>query len=348
MTSVTSRFCAAFVACGIMSALLANPAAGGSYTFQTLQDPNATNGTFASGINDAGTVVGHYSVGFVNQGFIYQGGQYTTFDVNGGPTTPTSINNAGTIAGYYTDANGLHGFTMAGSTLTTIDDPNAVHGTFVFGINNQGVVGGYYYDNSFVAHGFSLSGTTFTPIDVPGAGPPAGETPGTFAQGINDSGRFVGGAFGPHIGAVGFRFDGTNYTTFTVPGSTSTFGAGINDAGDIVGHEFASGFHGFVNIGGTYTTIDDPNSVLGTMPSGINQPGVIVGSYLDANAHAFGFIATPAAVPEPSTLALAVLGALTLLAARSGAALRHIAYLYRSAQSNPRRARNSQLARLRR
>jgi hypothetical protein len=325
MTSVTSRSSASFVACGIISALLANPAAGGSYAFLTLQDPNATNGTFASGINDAGTVVGRYGLGFVNQGFIYQGGQYTTFDVNGAPTALTSINNAGTIAGYYSDANGPHGFTMAGSTLTTIDDPNAVHGTFVFGINNQGAVTGYYYDTNFVAHGFSLSGTTFTPIDVPGAGAPAGETPGTFAQGINDSGRVVGGAFGPHIGSVGFLFDGTNYTNFTVPGSSSTFGAGINDAGDIVGHDFASGFHGFVNIGGTYTTIDDPNSFLGTMPSGINGSGVIVGSFLDANAHAFGFIATPAAVPEPSTLALALVGALTLLAARSGTAMRRIA-----------------------
>ena len=317
MTSLRSRSCAAFAACGIINALLAIPAAGGSYTFQTLQDPNATNGTFASGINDAGTVVGHYTVGFVNQGFIYQGGQYTTFDVNDAPTTPTSINNAGTIAGYYSDANGIHGYTMAGSTLTTIDDPNAVHGTFVFGISNQGVVAGYYYDSNFVAHGFSLSGTTFTPIHVPGADPPPVRRRGPSPRGSTIPAGSSGG-FGPSIGAVGFLFDGTNYATFNVPGSTLTFGAGINDAGDIVGHDFASGVHGFVSIGGTYTTIDDPNAVLGTMPTGINQSGVIVGSYEDVGADAFGFIATPAAVPEPSTLALAVLGAMTLLAARIG------------------------------
>jgi hypothetical protein len=302
---------------------LANSAAGGTYTFQTLDDPNAVFGTFAAGINDTGTVVGHYvDSSFVNQGFLYQGGQFTTIHVNGGPATLTSINNAGTIAGYYSDVNGTHGFTLAGSTLTTIDDPNAVHGTFVFGINNQGAVTGYYYDSSFVGHGFSLSGTTFTPIDVPGAGPPAGETPGTFATGINDSGRVVGGAFGPQIGAVGFQFDGSNYTTFSVPGSTSTFGAGINDAGAIVGNYHAAGVHGFLNVGSNYTTIDDPNAVLATSPSAINESGVIVGNYLDGNAHAHGFVATPAAVPEPGTLTLAVLGALTLLTARLGSAFR--------------------------
>ena len=39
---------------------------GGGYT--TLDDPLATNGTFASGINDAGDIVGHYYVGSSENG----------------------------------------------------------------------------------------------------------------------------------------------------------------------------------------------------------------------------------------------------------------------------------------
>jgi hypothetical protein len=149
---------------------------GGTYTFTTLNDPNATNGTFAAGINDAGVVVGHYVVGFANMGFMYQNGQYTTVQVNGGNATLTSINNAGTVAGFYSDSAGIHGFTLtSGGTLTTIDDPNAVHGTEVTGINNKGDVVGFYFDSAFTAHGFSLiNGTNSTASNEISNSPTAG------------------------------------------------------------------------------------------------------------------------------------------------------------------------------
>ena len=167
------------------------PACGGNYTFTTLDNPNADHGTFASGVNDAGAVVGHYVTGFVNQGFLYQNGQYTTVQVNGGNATPTSLNNAGTIAGFFSDSAGIHGFTLtSGGTLTTIDDPNAVHGTEVTGINKNGDLVGFYYDGAFTAHGFSLINGTFSTIDytarapVPGPGPsPRGSTTPTRSSG---------------------------------------------------------------------------------------------------------------------------------------------------------------------
>jgi hypothetical protein len=283
-----------------------------------------------TGINDAGVVVGHYTdSSFANHSFLDQGGHFTPITIAGATSiTATALNDAGTIAGYYTDANGIHGFTLAGTTLTTFDDPNAVHGTYLYGINNQGVLAGYYYDTNFVAHSFTLTGNNFTPItDYPGAVPPPPQdvTVGTFAQGINDSGRVVGIAVGHQIGIIGFQFDGTNSTPITVPGAIKTYARGINNAGDVVGSYTLSGNHGFVEIGGTFTQLDynnNPSAVLTTDAYGINQSGVIGGTYLDLNAHAHGFIATPAAVPEPSTLTLAVLGALTLLAARLGVASR--------------------------
>jgi hypothetical protein len=140
-----------------MAIIQGGSAHAGGYIFTTLNDPNATNGTFASGINDAGVVVGHYVVGFVNQGFRHQNGQFTTVQINGGAATLTSINNADTVAGFYSDSAGTHGFTLtSGGTLTTIDDPNAVHGTEVTGINNKGDVVGFYFDAAFTAHGFAL------------------------------------------------------------------------------------------------------------------------------------------------------------------------------------------------
>jgi hypothetical protein len=297
------------------------PAHAGLYTFTTLDDPNATNGTFASGINDAGLVVGHYGVGLANQGFLYQNGVFSTVQVNGGPATLTSINNADTVAGFYSDSAGLHGFTLtSGAVLTTIDDPNAVNGTEVTGINNKGDVVGFYYDSADSAHGFSLINGAFRTIDFPGAG--TGPGAGTFAQGINNSDLIVGGVIGGTSGGIGFTYNGTSFTQVTVPGAISTFGGGINDAGALVGYfNDSSGQHGFVDMGGLFTTLDAPGTNLSTRAFGINASGTVVGYYLDADFHAHGFVATTA-VPEPGTLTLATIAAASLLAARLSLAAR--------------------------
>jgi uncharacterized membrane protein len=270
-------------ACGIIGVLLAGPATGGNYAYRTLDDPGAAHGTYAEGINDAGSVAGHYvGSNLANQGYIvqppYGSGQYTTIQVNGTACTVDTVNNAGTVAGFFTDSKGTHGFTLtSGGTLTTIDDPNAVHGTIVAGINNLGDVVGYYYDSNFAAHGFSLIGTTFTTINYPGAG--TATEAGTFAQGINDSRLIVGGAIGPTIGNVAFTFDGTTISKLTVPNSTSSFALGLNDAGNIVGwFKDSGGQHGFVDIGGAFTTLDDPNAGLSTQAYGINASGTIAGT----------------------------------------------------------------------
>ena len=102
-------------------------------------------------------------MGLVNQGFVYQNGVFMTVQVNGGPATLTAINNADTVAGFYSDSAGIHGFTLtSGAVPTTIDDPSAVHGTEVTGINNKGDVVGFYFASAFTAHGFSLINGNFS------------------------------------------------------------------------------------------------------------------------------------------------------------------------------------------
>ena len=70
---------------------------------------------------------------------------------------------------------------------------------------------------------------------------------------------------------------------------------GVNDAGEIVGGYFTrndpSASHGFLDNHGSFTSIDAPNS-LSTGLTGINDSGVIVGSF------------TAADVPERSCLLL--------------------------------------------
>ena len=63
-------------ASGALHGFLYNPS-GIFNTYTTLDDPLATNGTFASGINDMGQIVGTY---FTNTGvhsLLYSGGIYT-------------------------------------------------------------------------------------------------------------------------------------------------------------------------------------------------------------------------------------------------------------------------------
>ena len=85
-------------------------------------------------------------------------------------------------------------------------------------------------------------------------------------------------------------------------------------AGEIVGTYFiGAGQYGFVEIGGVFTTVNDPNGVLGTTNVfGVNDSGDIVGSYTDASGVTHGFVADPVAAPEPGVLSLLLAGLLGL------------------------------------
>jgi probable HAF family extracellular repeat protein len=150
---------------------------GGNYTTLDM--------TTASGINDAGQIVGESG----GHGVLLSGGNYTTLDVPGARTTSAQgINDAGQIVGWYQDAAGYnHGFLLSGGSYTTLDVPGGEDtGALGIGINNSGQIVGAYYEGS-VGYGFLLSGGIYAKLSVPGAG-----GIGTFAQGINDAGQIVG------------------------------------------------------------------------------------------------------------------------------------------------------------
>ncbi len=103
------------------------------------------------------------------------------------------------------------------------------------------------------------------------------------------------------------------FTPLDVPGATLTQAFGINEAGQIVGiFSGATGGHGFLLSGGVFAPLDAPGAIA-TTASGINDAGQIVGEFIDATGTlTHGFLATPAAVPEPGTLGLVTLGLVTL------------------------------------
>jgi hypothetical protein len=108
------------------------------YTFTTFNDPSASTGTTqAYGINDSDQIVGIFSDGMGNHGFIASNGIFTTLDDPAASfgTTPVGINDSGTIVGYFLDAGFTReGFIKSGGTYTTLDDPLATNGSAFTGI----------------------------------------------------------------------------------------------------------------------------------------------------------------------------------------------------------------------
>ncbi|HEY7389552.1 MAG TPA: hypothetical protein VH640_13645 [Bryobacteraceae bacterium] len=90
-------------------------------TFTTIQDPNATQGTCATGINDNGEIVGYFFDSTGPHGFVDNGGVFTTINdpVGTGGTYLLGINDSGELLGSYTDRSGSHGF-------VAIDPPSSV------------------------------------------------------------------------------------------------------------------------------------------------------------------------------------------------------------------------------
>ncbi len=162
--------------------------------------------------------------------------------------------------------------------------------------------------------GFVYDGTNYTSIEYPDAG-------FTQVRGISNGiiyGTYqsiVNGSFGP---VHSFKFDGTDYSDLSFPGSSKTriFGVyGNTVVGDYAGEDYID--HGYLFDGLTFTTFDfNGPGALGTVLLGINGDTLWGYSY-DAGYNATSFIATPAAIPEPSTYGLIGIGSLALaIAAR--------------------------------
>jgi hypothetical protein len=116
-------------------------------------------GTYPIGVNDRGQIVGFYSGGPGEAGFILDKNGYHSLLLDSSSTILSDINNKGEIVGY-----GLSGFTYtptSGFTPFSIDGNGAVP----YGVSNNGEIVGYYFDNvQGNAHGFAIN-----PVPEPGA-----------------------------------------------------------------------------------------------------------------------------------------------------------------------------------
>jgi probable HAF family extracellular repeat protein len=116
----------------------------GSYT--TLDDPVATNGTYITGINDTGEIVGYYADGTGTHGFLYDNGAFSTLDsgLAGFSTSPQAISNTGNIVGTLS-APSPEGFLFGDDVYTSLIMPSASW-LAPESINGTGEIAGSYGD----------------------------------------------------------------------------------------------------------------------------------------------------------------------------------------------------------
>jgi uncharacterized membrane protein len=165
----------------------------------TILDFPGANETYATGINQNGTVVGwwnNYDVygNIVSSGgFTWNNGNFNEVEFPGGGFTGVvGINDPGDLVGDWgTDPKGVAGsgffFSNGKRQFTSFDAPfPGVIFTQGDDINNSGYIVGLYIDDSGIEHGFLKTGAAFSSIDYPGA------VGLTSAWGINSSGQMVG------------------------------------------------------------------------------------------------------------------------------------------------------------
>ena len=252
--------------------------------------------SFATGINNAGTIVGRaYSSAGPQHAFSYSNGVMTDLGTAVGiPSYAYGINTTGTIvgtggtSGVFSYSNGIN--TALGYLGWASANPT--------GINDAGTIvgSGYTTNSANYLHAFSYSNGTTTDL---------GTTPGwtnSDATAINATGTVVGYAYNTSGHILAFSYSNGTATYLGSLGDGSYSEAwGINTAGMIVGSTVTNTGYDDAFIYSS-TQMVDLNSLVSlpgvtlTVAYAINDLGQI------AAADAFGhtYLLTLAAVPEPS------------------------------------------------
>ena len=198
---------------------------------------------------------------------------FTTIDYPGiiGNTIPTAINDAGLVVGSYTDTQSVtHGFIYSGNgQYTSFDAPgNGTLGTYVYGVNNAGVITGYFEDSNG-AHGFIKAGQQFTQLDF-------GLDEATVVYGINNNGE-VDGWYASSQGVQSFIYNyNTQVLTFISCSGAPIETWGINDQSQVVGPDIQGVGDAYYYNQGVCTTINYPG-LSTTVAAGINNNGLVAG-----------------------------------------------------------------------
>jgi hypothetical protein len=122
----------------------------------------------ATGVNDAGSVVGFYlPTATTSVGFLDQGGVITLIDPFGSTFTQAlGINSTGEIVGFEVDGAGVqHGYIDIGGVFSVFDPSGSVN-TTINGVNDQGQIVGFFTDAMDNVIGFVASPTVPEPASI--------------------------------------------------------------------------------------------------------------------------------------------------------------------------------------
>jgi hypothetical protein len=255
-------------------------------------------------INDSGVIVGNLAFADSSSAFVFQDGAVIQIDPPGaaGFSELVGVSSRGDAVGDYVDAAGIDRGFLRTADGSIADLPDPVPG-FTFnipsGINARGtIVGSYTTGPSFRSCvGYLLRGGRYQTVAIPGA-------TCVFPNGINDHGDIVGNWLDANRFSHGFliragereddsRGVGDGIIDLTIEG-IRTIPWRMNEREEIVGtYAIPVGrflqLHGFIRRGLAVRTLDDPAG-FGTVVTGVNDGGVIVGS-----SSSEGFLAIHAA-----------------------------------------------------
>lgn len=280
---MNQKFGFATLALGLLApAALAAP----SYAVTSLGTLPGTDSSVATGLNDAGQVVGYSGVGYSAQAFVWQSGATTALgNLPGGSYSyGYSINGSGVVAGYGNASGGAaRAYQTVGGTPTDLGvNSSYPNNAIAYGINASGAVVGKS-EGGINARAIEWSGGTASVLD-------STDYRNTFAYGVNDSGVVVG--YGNKTGKAdqALLWSGVGGALTVLPSLADplgygSFATGINGSGQVVG---ASGLDAVLWSGGVATDLGNLDPTGYSVANAINAAGLAVGtSYGDAANRAF-------------------------------------------------------------
>lgn len=269
----------------------------------------------ASGINDAGRVVGRgYFSDAGGTAFLWSDGFMTSLEgvLGAGFSAALDINNADQIVGLRGTLPDVSSFTafrydILSGQVTSLPGLGGTFRSVAFAINDAGDVAGYATAAPNVFHAVRWNGEIPTDLGTLGG-------THSFASGINGAGDVVGHSWMPGGGEHAFLYDGGGMHDLGTLGGTYSWAAGINDAGVVVGSAGTASnqAHAFVYDGSSMSDLNDAISPasgwLLVAATAVNSSGEIVGrGRINNETHAF--LLTPTSPPTdtaPPVLAVPI------------------------------------------
>lgn len=174
-------------------------------------------------------------------------------------------------------------------------------------LNDLGAIAGQYFDSKSVSHGFLLFQGKLTSFMFPGSS-------STGVSDMSSNGIIVGGYTTEDGKGHAYMVHAGGFHEITLPGfpNVNVTVAGVNANGDVVGifaADNADSSTGFLLQKGKVTILSFPGATGGTMPTSINDEGVVVGGYFISLVNTnpafmwkdgvFSNIKPPDSIPEP-------------------------------------------------